>query len=88
MGITYPGGSSDGADHNDLRTAMDGDATADDSGGRPPALADYDPLPEEQPDPPVLLDDAGDSGTAGGPAGTDTGGQGGDEYPMEDPSPS
>ena len=23
MGITYPGGSSDGADHNDLRTAME-----------------------------------------------------------------
>jgi hypothetical protein len=85
MGITYPGGPSDGADHNDLSTAMDGDATRDDSGGAPPALADYDPLPEEQSDPPVLLDAAGDGGD-----GTDAGqgGQGGDEYPEEDPSPS
>jgi hypothetical protein len=82
MGITYPGGPSDGADHNDLSTAMDGDATRDDSGGQPPALADYDRLPEEQPDPPVLLDSAGDGGD-----GTDAG-QGGDEYPAEDPSPS
>jgi|tagenome__1003787_1003787.scaffolds.fasta_scaffold17488357_1 hypothetical protein len=79
MGITYPGGSSDGADHNDLRTAMDGDAGQDDRGGQPPALADYDPLPEEQPDPPTLLRD--------GDAGPDDG-QGGDEYPLEDPSPS
>jgi hypothetical protein len=82
MGITYPGGPSDGADHNDLSTAMDGDATGDASGGAPPALADYDPLPEEQPDPPVLLDAAGDGGD-----GVDAG-QGGDEYPEEDPSPS
>jgi hypothetical protein len=81
MGITYPGGFSDGADHNDLSTAMDGDATADGTAGQPPALADYDPLPEEQSDPPVLLDDAGDGGSSGE-------GQGGDEYPEEDPSPS
>ena len=86
MSITTPGGPSDGADHNTLSTAMDGDATADDSGGAPPALADYDPLPEEQSDPPTLLDSAGDAGDAGG-GGTDAG-QGDDEYPNEDPSPS
>jgi hypothetical protein len=79
MAITSPGGPSDGADHNDLSTAMEGDATRDDSGGAPPALADYDPLPEEQPDPPVLLDEPGGGAGAG---------QGGDEYPEEDPSPS
>ena len=79
MGITQTfGPPSHGADHNDLSTAMDGDATRDDSGGAPPALADYDPLPEEQPDAPVLLD-GGDGAAAG---------QGGDEYPEEDPSPS
>lgn len=81
MGITQPfRASSDGAD-DDLGTAIDGDATADGSAGQPPALADYDPLPEEQSDPPTLLDE----GSAGG--GED-GGRGGDEYPYEDPSPS
>jgi hypothetical protein len=82
MSITTPGGPSDGADHNALSTAMDGDATADDSGGAPPALADYDRLPEEQGDPPALLDGSDDD------AGGASGGQGGDEYPEEDPSPS
>lgn len=83
MGITSPGGSSDGADHDDLATAMDGDATSD--GGQPPALADYDPLPEEQSDPPVLLDEADDRRGSGAPGSE---GHGGDEDPLEDPSPS
>jgi hypothetical protein len=74
-------GPVDGSDGNVLRAAL-GD---DEGSGRqedPPALADYDPLPEEQGDPPVLLDEAREQG------GAPDGRWGDGEYPFEDPSPS
>jgi hypothetical protein len=75
-------GPVDGSDGNILRAAL-GDDQGDGPQEDPPALADYDRLPEEQGDPPVLLDEAGRAGAA--PADQ---AWGGDEYPFEDPSPS
>ena len=51
-------GPVDGSDGNVLRAAL---STENPSGREedPPALADYDPLPEEQPDEAIELDPRG-----------------------------